>query len=91
MGKGLAIAAKVFGFRPSKALHVEDPLMQIVVDVIAASVALEAESQPSTGVHTAGGKSVPQFSLETQRKIDKRMRKQEKRIKAIQEEARKDK
>lgn len=76
MGKGIALAAKVYAFRPSMAMGIEGRFNQVIFDVMAAAAAVEAESQQGMS-----GSNVPSLGSDAQRILQERLREQEKLVK----------
>jgi len=76
IGTGIALAAKVYSFRPSIAMGIEGRFNQIMFDVMAATVAAEAEAQQGTG-----GSNVPPLGSDARQTIQERLRAQEKMVK----------
>lgn len=83
IGKGIALTAKVYSFRPSIAMGVEGLFEQIIFDTMAATVATEVEAQASDGSY--GGQNVPNLSWDAQRKAQDRVREQEELVKQLNE------
>lgn len=78
VGKGIALAAKVYSFRPSIAMGIEGRFNQIMFDVMAATVAAEVEADAQQGT---GGSNVPRLGSDAQQTLQERLRAQEKMVK----------
>lgn len=74
MGKAIALTAKAYSFRPSLALGIEEPFVQLLFDMIAAGVAAEVEAEASG---SSGGMDVPSLSRDAKTILAERLEKQE--------------